>query len=256
MLENTETQAQEDAAPEEVLDTPESFDNSEEAEAPGEVESGTGKFRIGSKSFDTAEAAYAYAQSHINELETTVQVTDAYRQGMRDAMNQPNPQASVTPEPEEADDFNEEEYYANPKGFLKKFEEKIEKRVFGTIQKTQSQKEQSDAIWREFGDRHPVYADNDFRSDIEGIAAEHATTLRSIIATKGRDAAYDFCALKMREKVDKYAQAAKPKRQLANTNQGATPTTSQRKQSGVTPNKSAEKPLSFVDQIKKIKGKR
>lgn len=239
----------------EIQENPEAFDNSDEADAPGEVAEGDGKYRIGSKSFATLAEAHAYAQSHINELETTVQVTDAYRQGIRDALSQPTASSDVTQQQASEDDFNEEEYYADPKAFLKKFKSQVQNEVLSTIESTRAKQEQTEQVWREFGDRHPMYADKEFRRDIEEISAANADTLKLILATKGKDAAFDYCALKLREKIDRYAQALKPSRKLSNTTQGASPTMGNKSTTSVTPKKGPQKPMTFVEQLKKIKKK-
>lgn len=212
-------------------------------------------YKIGDKVFKTLEEAHAYATSQLSELEVSQQVADAYRQGIHDAalQNQSVTPGQAAPEPE--DDFNEEEYYANPKEFLKNFKTQVQQEVLGTIEKTAAQRAQEAQVWSEFGERHPAFADTEFRDDIEKIANQYQTELRAIISTKGKDAAYDFCALKLRQKVERYTQAMKPKRQLPNTSQGASPTNSGGTPKNVTPKKGQEKPLSFSDQIKMLKRK-
>lgn len=249
--ETTETPASAGAL--ESPETPEEFDNADEPEAAGEVPEGEGKYKIGSKTFKTVAEATAYAESQISALETDRQVTDAYRQGIRDAISQSQPAPAQT-EPE--DDFDESEYYANPRDFLKKFAAKVETRVLGTVQQTAAQAAQAEAVWRDFGDRHPMYADKEFRGEIEGIANQHADTLKVIIATKGKDAAYDYCALKLKEKIDRYVQASKPSRKLSNASSGASPTPKGGGQGGVTPKPAAKKPETFHEQIMKIRKKR
>ena len=89
-----------DSTVEDQSDNPEneeeSFDNADDAEAPGEVPEGEGKYKIGSKTFKTVAEATAYAESQINALETDRQVTDAYRQGIRDAISQSQPAPAQT----------------------------------------------------------------------------------------------------------------------------------------------------------------
>lgn len=216
----------------------------EEAAAP--------KYRIGDKEFATQDEALTYAQSQVSALETETQVSDAYRQGMRDAMSQtPSQQQSVTaPAPTEPA-LNTEELYTNPQEFLQKYATKIKTEALSEIKQHESLRAQSDQIWREFTDRHPSLAE--FRSEVENFVQGDQANVRAIIQTKGRPASYDFIATKLRARFESYAGALKPKRELANTTAGASPTT---RASGVTPKPDTKKPLSFSEQIRSIRKRR
>lgn len=231
-------------APEEVVEQVE-----EPAEEPAKPE---GKYRIGDKWFQTQEEAMAYAQSQISTLETEQQIADAYRQGIREGMSQAGPsQAGVTPEVTKQDDINPEELYTNPQEFLAKYATKIKSETKAEIEARQNQQYQSDQIWREFTDRHPQLAD--FRKEVENYAAVNTQEVRAIIATKGRPAAYDYVATRIKAQFEAYANAVKPKRELPNTGAGTSPTS---KAASVTPKPEVKKPLSMAEQIRMIKKKR
>lgn len=217
----------------------------ETAEPETEGTAPQGKYRIGERTFDKLEEAHAYASTHIEALETQTAIADAYRQGSLDARGGNGAAANVTPEPVPEDDINEEEFYANPKEFLKKFATDIKAKAVQTMDQQLSVKQQEEQIWSEFTQRHPDLAD--FRAEVEQFAGQNKTALSGISQTKGRGAGFDFVALKLREQFSKYAQAAKPKRVLSNGGAGVSPTS---KGASVTPKPGEKKPLSFAEQIK------
>lgn len=223
----------EEPADEEVEET--------EVEEPAPAK-GKAKYRIGDKEFDTAEEAHAYATS----VETESNENDAYRRIVKEALLANPPAESVTPD---ADDIDETQLFENPKEFLKKFAEKIETKTVQRLDQTQAQKTQSDAIWREFSDRHPALAD--FRNEAEMITGQNLALVQKLVKTKGQAAAYDFIALKMREDFSRKANALKPSKQLSNKSAATTP--SGTKPAGVTPKPKEKKPLSFAEQIRSIK---
>jgi len=209
---------------------------------------GAGKYQIGDRFFNTLEEAHAFATSQLSTLEQENLVSNAYRQGIQDAIARGESPQSVTPTAPEEDDFNEEEYFSNPKEFLKNYAEKIKTQTAQSIKQELSVKEQSDQIWREFTERHPALAD--FREDTEQFVGQNLQTVQAIISTKGQGAAYDYIALKMKEKFSRYAQAVRPEKRLPNTSAGATPAAGG---SSVTPRPTAKKPLSFAEQLRSIK---
>ena len=206
------------------------------------------KFRIGDREFATQDEALAYAQSQITTLSTEAQVADAYRQGIRDA-TAPNgvPATTVTPAAE-VPKFNTEELYTNPQEFLAKYARQIKEEAAADISKTLTVKEQSEQIWREFTDRHPSLAD--FRAETEGFVEQNQAEVRAIIATKGRDAGYDFVATKLKSRFERYGAAVKPQRNLPNTGTASTPNS---RGATVTPKTGAKKPLSFAEQIRSLR---
>jgi hypothetical protein len=220
------------------------------AEAAREAAAPAAKFRIGDQEFATADEALAYAQSQVSTLGTEIQVADAYRQGIRDAIANPGGTApgvtQVTPPP--APVLNTEELYTNPQEFLRKYGDNIKAEVLSTTQQQQSMKQQSDAIWSEFAARHPEMSE--FRNEVEAYVQGDQATVRSVIQTKGRPASYDFIATKLKSRFEAYANAVKPKRELANT---TTTTTPNAKGTSVTPPTAAKKALSFSEQIRSIR---
>jgi hypothetical protein len=228
-----------------------------EAATPAPVETDDppiteGKYKIGDRSFATIEEAHTYATSQLATVEQEKLINDAYRQGISEALQHQNPSVNVTPQqatPE--DDFNEEEYFANPKEFLKKFANKIKTETQAEFDARSSVKESGERVWREFTNRHPALAD--FRGEAEGFVSRNQAAVRAVIATKGQDAGYDYIALKLREEFSKYANAVKPKKDLPNGG-GATPPANAR--GGVTPKTPVKKPLSMIEQIRSIKKKR
>lgn len=203
------------------------------------------KYRIGDREFATQDEALAYADSQM-------QVTDAYQQGLRDAAySQPTQSQSVTPQPQAAPDLDPQELYTNPQEFLRKYGQNIKGQTVAEIQQQNALRDQSDQIWREFSHRHPELAD--FRTEVENFVHGNQRDVRGIITTKGRDASYDFIALKLKSKFESYANAVKPQRALPNSGSTVTPTT---KATSVTPKAPENKPLSFSEQIRKIKAQR
>lgn len=208
------------------------------------------KFRIGNREFATQDEALAFAQSHVTTLETETQVADAYRQGIRDAIAQaPAAATGVTPAAAApADDLDTQELYTNPQEFLNKYAQKIKTEMLSEVNQQQTLKQQSDQIWNEFSGRHPELAD--FRNEIEQFASTNQNEVRAIIQTKGRPAAYDYVATKIKSRFESYANALKPKRELSNSGGGASPA---QKSVGVTPKVPEKKALSFSDQIRNIR---
>lgn len=227
-----------------------------EAESPAEEaveqeQPAAGKYKIGDKSFQTMAEAHAYATSQLNTLESEKQLADAYRQGIQDASTANNPVPSVTaanPPPEE---FSEEEFYANPKDFLKKFATKIKTETHQELVAKQNTDKNAAQVWSEFTERHPALAD--FRSEIEYFVGANLPQVQAVIATKGQTAAYDYIALKIRADFERKAQALSPKKVLKNSSGGPSPGSAG---ASVTPKIAPKKALSFSEQIRMMKGKR
>jgi hypothetical protein len=204
------------------------------------------KFKIGDREFTTAEEAATWAKSEISTLETDRQVADAYRQGMRDAIGQtPGAPQSVTPPPPKPDMAK---FYEKPEEYLADYERNITQRVLSQVEQTNGLRAQSDAIWREFTDKHPELAD--FRGEVEAYVERNTTDVRAIIGTKGRPASYDYIATQLKSDWERKAAVLKPKRQLANTAAGASPNT---RAANVTPPEAPKKLETFNEQLNKIR---
>lgn len=224
----------------------------EVAAAPAPPLQGSGKYRIGDRHFETQEAALEYAQSQVSALETEQQIADAYRHGMREALSRTTPTgAEVTPSPEPVNDLNAEELYTDPKAFLSKFANKIKTETLSEVDQSAATQRQSEQIWGEFTGRHPMLAD--FRTEVENFTSGNLATVQGIIATKGRPAAYDYVATKVKSKFEAYANAVKPVRALPNGGSGAP---AAGKGSDVTQKEPTKKPLSMAEQIRSIKKRR
>lgn len=216
---------------------------------PVDAEAPVAKYRIGEKTFATQEEALAFAQSHVTTLETETQVANAYRQGIRDGLQPTTPAVqSVTPSIPQA---NVEELYTNPQEFLKKYGQQITEQTLATVQQQNAVKAQSDAIWGEFCNRHPEMSD--FRAEVEGFVERNTQDVRSVIATKGRDASYDWITTKLKSQFARYAGATAPKRELSNSKQSASPIS--RSAPSVTPLEPEKKTSTFADQLRSMRRK-
>lgn len=204
------------------------------------------KYRIGDREFTTQEEAIAFAQSHLTTIETERQVADAYRAGLREALVHNAPvQQSVTP-PKPA--FNTEELYTNPEEFLGKFARQIKEETRAELDQVSNVRAESDRIWSEFTQKHPMLAD--FRSDVEDYVEKNLMTVQSVIATKGRPAAYDYVATQLKARAAAIAGAGKPVRALPNGGTMAAPAS---KQPNVTKKPVEQKPVSMAEQIRNLK---
>lgn len=209
---------------------------------------GSGKYRIGDRYFETQEAALEYAQSQTVALETEAQVADAYRQGVKDALVRAQQSGqNVTPE-KVAPKFNVEELYTSPDQFLAKYASQIKEETRAEIDSREAQRAQDSAIWNEFSGRHPMLAD--FRREVDEFVGTNQDVVRGIASTKGKEAAYDYVATKVRARFEAYASAVKPKRELPNGGTVAAPAT---KTTNVTQKGGTEKVLSFAEQVRSLR---
>jgi hypothetical protein len=223
-----------------------------EAAAPAPATQGVGKYRIGDKYFETQEAALEYAQSQVTTLETEQQIDNAYRQGMREALARGSvPAEVVTPQVTAEPELNPEELYTDPKAFLDKFAKKIKTETRAEVEHGTALQRESEQIWNEFTGRHPMLAD--FRTEVENFTSNNLSAVQAIIATKGRPAAYDYVATKLKSRFEAYADAVKPKRALPNTS-GAAPAGG--KGTSVTQKEPDKKPLSLAEQIRSLRKRR
>lgn len=207
------------------------------------------KYRIGDKEFATQEEAIAFAQSHLTTIETERQVAEAYRQGLREALSQVKPAAeTVTPQKPA---ISAEELYTNPEEFLTKFAKQIKEETRAELDQVTSIRDESNHIWNEFTQRHPMLAD--FRGDVEDYVQKNLVTVQSVIATKGRPAAYDYVATQLKARAAAIAAAGKPARELPNGGTVAAPTA---KQTTVTKKPAEQKPVSMADAIRNLRKRR
>lgn len=230
---------------------------SEEQEAPGEEVEGQEEgeteateedpdegydFGAGVK-FKTQKEALAYQQELLRQKDLELAEANAYRQAAHD-FRTPNMQVPV--QQEEDPQAWETEFYANPKQALAKEVEKLEHKMLTK----QQQASEDRRVWNDFVSDHPELAD--FQDEITNIVTKEASLFSSVARTRGEKAARDLAAQKMKAKLNMYAQAGKPKKELGKE-KSVTP---QGTQTGVTPKKGEEKALSLQDQMSILNKKR
>lgn len=250
-----EIEASEENELQDVTEEAEAGAEGEEAEgegegegAAGEGEGGEGKIKIGDMSFNSVEEAHAWASKQVGQEQDHTQEVNAYRQVIQEALRNPNGGENVTPAKPQ---FDEEKLWANPQEFLQEFGNNIRQQTLDEINKANALKANGEAVWNEFTGRHPQLAD--FREEVEQFAAANTKELAALTKAKGRTATYDYIAVSLKAKFQRYADAQKPRRELPNGKGGTSPSG---KGTGVTPTKPAKKPLSFSEQIRSIKKKR
>lgn len=210
---------------------------------PSQAAPAPAKYRIGDREFASQEEMISYVASLEGE-------TNAYRQGLVTQHGQATPPADiVTPPPQ----YNTEELYTNPQEFLAKFAADIKREAVGTVSAQQAQRDQDNAVWSEFVSTHPMMAD--FRSEVEEFTARNTSEVQAIAKVRGRKAAFDHVATKVRANFQRYAKALQPQRELPNSGAASAPAT--RASAAVTQKTEVKKPLSFADQVRSIrKGKK
>lgn len=210
---------------------------------PDQAAPAPAKYRIGDREFASQEEMISYVATLEGE-------TNAYRQGAITQHGQVPPAAEpVTPVPQ----YNAEELYTNPQEFLTKFAQQIKQEAIGTVSAQQAQRDQDNAVWSEFVSTHPMLAD--FRSEVEEFTARNTTEIQTIAKLRGRKAAIDHVATKVKANFQRYAKAIQPQRELPNS--GAASAPAAKSGATVTQKPDTKKPLSFADQVRSIrKGKK
>lgn len=193
--------------------------------------------------FKTQKEAMAYQQELLRQKDLELAEANAYRQAAQDFRT---PQQQFVPQAEEDPAAWETEFYANPKQALAKEVEKLEHKMMTK----QQQAAEDRRVWNDFVADHPELAD--FQDEITNIVMKEATLFSSVSRTRGEKAARDLAAQKMKAKLNMYAQAGKPKKELGKE-KSVTPTTSQ---NSVTQKKGEEKPMTLKEQMAKLNSKR
>lgn len=246
-----------DDNPQEAPDEPTDDEAAPDGEQPpAPTATAGGKYRIGDRTFNTMDEAHAYALQENERLANEQALAAAYRQGMQDAVSVQNPTPGVTPQPAAPTSIvrpdDEERMFADPKAFLEDFAQRITENVKQQTAQQVSQKEQGDAIWNEFIARQPAMAE--FRREVEDFVEKNASVVKAVIASKGRNAGYDYVTMQLRAQWARYAQSMKPGRPLPNGGGGPAP---RGKGAGsVPPKKTTTKPLTMSEQIRSIKKQR
>jgi len=196
---------------------------------------------IDGREFTDHAEAWKYAES----LAQDKAANDNYRQGVQDAMSQPNGQVAspVTPEP---DDF-EEKFYADPKKYLTERDDKIRKQIKDEVTQESTQKATVDRLWNQFYNDNPDLVGKDRL--VKSLLEENWNTLGHMTDAPS---AMKILAQKTRTEIQSYIESSQPRTELPNNAGGA----SGGSQSQVTPKKTDEPVLSFIEQVNKLNEKR
>lgn len=202
--------------------------------APAEEE----LIRIGDQEFKTQAEAIKYAEKLVQEKE----VSEAYGMGVREALERAAP-APVAPPVE--DNFDAE-FYANPKESLRKVREQATQDAINMI----SAEKKKEDMWNKFFELHP---------DLEGQRAICEHTLSQNWDTIGKmtdvEKAMKVLGQKTRSIFQQYIEKAKPRTELPRAGaQAVSPGGSAPR--SVTPAKREAAPLTFAQELRKLKGQR
>ena len=203
---------------------------------------------VDGQKFVNESEAFKYLQGRYGETKTESMINEARLQGMQDAYaNIPQQQTQQAVEPE--DDFDQDKYYEDPVGYTRAREAKLEAKLLARFSAQQTQSQRETQVWNKFANQYPDLAD--FKQDVDAIAAEHGETVR-MLAKRDEKKAMDYVAMKVREKFQRYVEAMKPTKILANTKAGASlggyqPVTSQQNQPSTDIN------LDFAAQLRSIR---
>jgi len=218
-----EVQAQDDAAPEDVV---------EETEVKEDAEEET-LIRIGDQTFKTQSEAIKYAET----LEREKIVNEAYNEGIRETLRSQAP-AHV---PEEVEDTFEEEFYANPKAKLKEMKAQATQEAIALI-RAETQRE---TLWNQFLSDYPDVR----RKDAERIFGENADVFGKITDIKK---GMQLLAQKTRDEYREIMEIHKPRTELTSKKVTATGPSGGAAKS-VTPEKKQDRPLSFAEEMRKMR---
>lgn len=236
-----------------IVDDPDAM--AAQIQAGGEADAGSGgeparkeaKIKIGTREFDNQEEAFAYAQ----ELELKSVADDAFRQGIEVATKGSKGNTEAAPPPPEDDlEGFETEYFEDPKGFLKKYGEKIAEKVTRQLHQQNETRSKNEQTWSKFKATYPDLAGSDEFSDVQTyiFKPENWANLKHM----DTDKALKIAAEAVREK---YSRIIKNKLPGVDLKQSKTPT-SPGNGINVTPAKTEEKALNFVQQTRQLRAKR
>lgn len=188
--------------------------------------------RIGGMTFKTQKEALAYAE----KLEQDKLLAEAHAQGVREALA--SQQIQPAPKAVEEDDF-ETKFYSNPKETLREIQARARDEAVAVI-RAETAKEKA---WNEFLSEFPDIR----RRDAEQVLDANAGTIGILPWDQGRKA----LAAAVYKEYDEIAQIRRPKTELTQKKPAISPSGGAVR--GVTPKASEEKPLSFLDQVRKNK---
>lgn len=220
--------------------------------AAQEAEGGSG-LKIGDQTFRNEKDAFEYAQKHIEALERDRAIADAYSQGQKEAMQHFRGPGEVTSteraqEPEE-DNFDQE-FYEDPKAYLKKYgaqiREQAKQEVLGQVEQTQAEAQ----LWRDFFSKNEDL--DGFRDEVELVLTQNRAQVEALAKAKGKDAAFDLLANATRRRFYDMSQRLRPKRELPNVKIGASEGTGEE----VTRKEAPKGSVDFLSQLRKTKRRR
>jgi hypothetical protein len=223
-----ETSVGEDEASEEASEGGTEGGETEVAEPEDE-----GPIRIGGQTFKTQAEAIKYAEG----LEREKELTDAHSAGIREALEATRVPAKQEPEPE--DNFDER-FYANPKEALAEVQKKATSDALLIIR----QETQREKLWNDFLGEYPDIR----RKDAQRILDENWDTIGKI-TDLGK--AQKILANRVRAEYDEIRQLGKPRTELSSKKQTQSPGGG--RSPGVTQKKNEDRPLSFAEQMRKLK---
>ncbi len=191
---------------------------------------------IGGKEFKSHAEALAYAEQLADERDKA----ELYNQGVRDALAAQSRPAQPQEEPE--DDF-EQRFYSNPKEALKEVEARATRKALEQIEAVN----QKEKLWTQFLSENPDIR----RKDAERVLAENNDTIGRMTDIS---AAMKKLAHKVRAEYEEIRDLYKPRTELKRKeNPGLSPSGGARDR--VTPQKKDERPLSFVEEMRRSRNR-
>lgn len=189
--------------------------------------------RIGGQTFKSQREAFDYAE----RLEREKELTDAHAAGIREALEATR--APVQPQPEPEDNFDEK-FYANPKEALKEVQTRARDEAVAIV-RAEAQRER---LWDQFLNEYPDVR----RKDAERILNENWETIGKMTDVPK---AMRVIATKVRTEYEEIVALSKPKTVLAAKKQTVSASGAQPK--GVTPQKKEDTPLSFAEEVRRLR---
>lgn len=209
-----------------------------EEEVPAAAAKGEPKIRIGNREFATSDEAWLYAQ----ELEQEKIAADAFRQGVEIAQRaSPGNPAPEVPQVDPDEKFDEE-FYANPKEYLKKRDERIAEKVQGEVTRKAEMARRTEDTWSKFKSTYPDLSGADEFADVQSFIREPGNW--SQLQHMDTDKALKIAADAIRGKYARILKSRMPGEELAQVKTAASPGGGVRVTREVQP----EKMLNFVQQ--------
>lgn len=195
------------------------------------------QIRIGDHTFDSIEAATEYAE----KLESEKLASESYSQGIQDALKS-LPQ-NVTPQTAEAPEENfDQEFYADPKAYMAKLEEKATQKALAAVQQVQTR----ESLWTQFSMQNPDLASH--RDYCEMVLQQNRDVFANIPDIKK---GMQLLATKVRSRFQDWAETTRPQTPLSSS--GATTVSAGSAAPSVTSAPRKQESLDFAAQIRSMK---